>query len=159
MTRRPSSTWLWVILVLGISSVVIYSFTHRAVPKLATETIRVNELSLNGTTVSVELVRTKAEQEKGLSGRNSLAPNHGMLFVFDHPDFYGFWMPDMQFSIDMIWIDQDGRIVDIASRVPPESYPHVFKPKAPALYVLEVVAGLAEKSGWHEGDQFTISHD
>ena len=135
---------------------MLYSFEHRTVHTIPVEKINLSQLTLASTTVSVEIVRTPADRDRGLSGRLSLAPDRGMLFLFDHPDTYGFWMPEMQFSIDIIWLNANWQIVDIAPSVAPESYPHVFVPKAPATFVLEVVSGLSERSGWHEGDQFTV---
>lgn len=156
MAKRGQNTWVVFIIVLGILSVVLYSFEHRPVHTIPVEKINLTQLTLASTTISVEIVRTPAERDRGLSGRLSLAPDRGMLFLFDHPDTYGFWMPEMQFPIDIIWLNGNWQIVDIAHAVAPESYPHVFVPKAPATFVLEVVAGLSERSGWQEGDQFTI---
>lgn len=75
-----------------------------------------------------------------------------MLFVFDRPDRYGFWMRDMHFAIDIVWIDNNWRIVDITHELTPESYPNTFAPSAPALYALEVPAGSALRYSWKVGD-------
>ena len=66
-------------------------------------------------------------------------------------------MPNMRFAIDIVWIDADRRIVSIAHRVPPESYPTTYSPSAPALYVLEVPSGTAERYGWKTGDMVMIT--
>ncbi len=108
------------------------------------------------TTVSVEIVRTQALREKGLSGRVSLDSDKGMLFIFPEPGRYGFWMPDMHFPIDIIWIDANWRIVDIAPSVPADSYPKEFWGKSTSLYTLEVVAGKAAASGWTTGTQLKL---
>lgn len=154
MRKRGTNSWVLFVIVLGVLSAVLYSFEHRPVHTIAVDKIILTKLTLASTTVNVEIARTTAERDRGLSGRLTLAPDHGMLFLFDHPDTYGFWMPEMQFPIDIIWLDANWRIVDIAHSVAPESYPHVFTPKAPATFVLEVVSGLSEQSGWHIGDQF-----
>lgn len=101
----------------------------------------------------IEIVRTSEEFARGLSGHAPLAENEGMLFLFDQPDRYSFWMPDMRFAIDIIWIGSDWRIVDISHNVTPESYPEVFTPSAPAQYVLEVPADSAERYGWKVGEE------
>ncbi len=93
--------------------------------------------------ISVKIADTPALQGKGLSGTESLAAGEGMLFVFDTPDQYAFWMKDMNYPIDIIWISGDKRIVDIKTNADPASYPAAFKPTLPALYVLEVEAGFA----------------
>ena len=155
MRKRGTNSWALFIIVLGVLSALLYSFEHRPVHTIAVDKISLTQLTLASTSVNVEIMRTPQERDRGLSGRLSLVRDHGMLFIFDHPDTYGFWMPEMQFPIDIIWLNANWQIVDIAHSVAPESYPHVFTPKAPATFVLEVVAGLSAQSGWHEGDQFT----
>lgn len=89
----------------------------------------------------VEVANTSALRTRGLSYRESLAENSGMLFVFDKPDFYGFWMLGMKFPIDIIFIDENMKIVDIFRDVKPETYPNSFKPSKKSLYVFEVNSG------------------
>lgn len=115
-------------------------------------TTKASRIIIDGTATVVEVARTGEEQQKGLSGRPSLPEGKGMLFIFSHPDRYGFWMPDMHFAIDIIWIGPDWHIVDISPDVIPESYPNVFTPSIPARYVLEVPAGTASRYGWKTGD-------
>jgi uncharacterized membrane protein (UPF0127 family) len=86
---------------------------------------------------------TSQAQERGLGGRASLPANEGMLFVFDHTGPHGFWMKDMQFPIDIIWLDENKRVVHIESNVQPSSYPNVYSPEMPSRYALEVNAGYA----------------
>lgn len=124
-----------------------YMVDHRVVvPERAYVTI-------GNTVVAVELAETPAERTMGLSGRPFLSEGEGMLFMFDHPDRYGFWMPDMHFAIDIVWIGPDWRIVDISPNVSPDSYPNVFQPMTPAQYVLEVPNGFAGRYGWKVGDK------
>ena len=149
--------WIIFLTVLGVMSVALYFWAHKPQPVIIPDQGKFREITGGTTTVKVELARTPPEQEKGLSGRTSLPDDHGLLFIFDHADKYGFWMPDMKFPIDMIWIDSNWQIVSIAPSVTPESYPHVFTPKAPASYVLEVSSGKAARSGWHDGAQFNFA--
>jgi uncharacterized membrane protein (UPF0127 family) len=95
---------------------------------------------------------TAALRERGLSGRKGLAENEAMLFVFDNIGRPGFWMQDMLFSIDMLWLDSTKRVVYIVPNIGPETYPKVFKPPTDAQYVLEVSAGNAAKIGIQVGD-------
>lgn len=108
-------------------------------------------ISRGTTTVSIAIASTFTDRERGLSGRAFLGEGEGMLFIFDHSEAYGFWMPDMNFAIDMIWIDSNWHIVDIKENATPESYPTIFTPRAPARYVLEVPAHSSAKWGWKEG--------
>jgi uncharacterized membrane protein (UPF0127 family) len=98
-------------------------------------------------TIDVEVVDTKPSRELGLSGRSSLPKDGGMLFGFDRPGVYGFWMKDMKFPLDLIWIDSTGQVVTIERDVKPDTYPAVFKNNVNALYVLEITGGEAEKKG------------
>lgn len=99
------------------------------------------------TRVHVEVVATQAAKQKGLSGRSSLADGKGMLFVYDKSDRYGFWMPDMHFAIDIIWLDSTWHVVHVKENATPDSYPEVFKPVTSAQYILEVPAGYAREHG------------
>lgn len=109
-----------------------------------------------GVDVPVEVVSTPEKMELGLSGRPSLVPGQGMLFAFAGEDAYGIWMKDMNFAIDILWIDSAGIVVDMQPRATPESYPLVFKPRKPALYVLEVEAGFVEQHDVRLGDRISF---
>ena len=101
--------------------------------------------------ISVFVVRTQADQELGLGERASLPPSQGMLFVFKEPDLYGIWMKDMQFPIDIIWLDANFRIVTIETNVSPDTYPKVFYPAQNSSYVLETNANFSVKNNWRVG--------
>lgn len=96
----------------------------------------------------IELLLALKSEEiiKGLSGKKSLGENQGMLFVFEKPDRYGFWMKEMNFPIDIIWIDENYKIIEITKNLKPDSYPKIFRPKKPAQFVLEINIGWAEKN-------------
>jgi uncharacterized membrane protein (UPF0127 family) len=102
--------------------------------------------------LKAELADTEARRVRGLSGRKSLSKGQGMLFVFDSIDRHGIWMKDMTFPIDIVWIGANYQIVGIAEDVSPKSYPKVYKPEVPALFVLEMNAGLAKEYGLKAGD-------
>lgn len=108
------------------------------------------------TAVIAEVADTPEERQQGLSGRKELAEGRGMLFIFDTSDYHGFWMPDMHFAIDIIWIDDSFQVVHIKKNVSPESYPTVFEPAQPAQYVLEVPAGFAEAQHIAIADHVTL---
>lgn len=106
-------------------------------------TIRVGSVSIDA-----EIVDTPESRERGLSGKASLTDGEGMLFVFPVDDLHSFWMKDMNFSIDMIWLDSSKRVVHIAENASPESYPETtFEPETAARYVLEVPAGWSARNG------------
>ncbi|HZS42719.1 MAG TPA: DUF192 domain-containing protein [Candidatus Paceibacterota bacterium] len=110
-------------------------------------------LSIGQDHITVEIADTEEKRTLGLGNRSSLPLNTGMLFIFDHPDHYGFWMKDTKIALDMIWISEDKKIVDIKSDVLPETYPMVFRPQSLALYVLELPAGYAKIHQIKTGEQ------
>ena len=134
-----------IILFLGGSTVFL-----RKEKDVQTEqrTIRIGDQEL-----LVEMVDTLQLQIRGLSGRESLGEREGMLFVYENPQVLSFWMRDMRFAIDIIWIDGNGIITGIAANVSPDTFPQMFSSIVPVRYVLEVPAGWAERHGVSTGDQ------
>lgn len=104
----------------------------------------------------VTVVSESRDLQRGLSGRESLGPTEGMLFVFPADGYHGIWMKDMRFPIDIIWVDARGVIVDIAPAVRPDTYPKTFEPKVPARFVIETNAHYAESLGIQVGDSVQI---
>ena len=109
-------------------------------------------LKVNNTYINVEIADTAEERARGLSGRSSISEGDGMLFIFDKPAFHSFWMKEMNFPIDIIWIGEDYKIVDITKSVFPDSFPQTFQSQAPVKYVLEVSAGLSDRRNIKVGD-------
>jgi len=112
----------------------------------------IKQVKIAGVTLDVNLATTKDSQEQGLSGRSELKENEGMLFIFSVPAQYSFWMKDMKFNIDMIWIGEDMHVVYIKNNAAPGSYPETYTPNKNAKYVLEVVPGFAQKNNLKVGD-------
>ena len=113
---------------------------------------RTTSVQLGRLEIHAELARTNAERTKGLSGRRNLAPQHGMLFIFDEIGRHEIWMKDMRFALDIIWLDGNKNIIDIKRNARPDSYPELFFPHADAKYVVEVTSGMADRSTIHVGD-------
>ncbi|MEN9582991.1 MAG: hypothetical protein RL641_945 [Candidatus Parcubacteria bacterium] len=114
-------------------------------------------VTIRSATYLAELATTRTEQEKGLGGRESLLQNNGMLFVFDTPAHYGFWMKDTLIPLDMIWISADKKVVFIEKNAQPGTYPTVYGPKEDTLYVLEVAGGESDKNFFAVGDSVSFS--
>lgn len=111
-----------------------------------------NTLTIGNTTIQVEIADTDAERTLGLSGRESLAENTGLLFVFETEGYHGIWMKEMNFPIDIAWLDKNKKIIHIEHNVAPETYPKVFNPPSPDLFVLETNAGVFQKFNIGVGD-------
>lgn len=107
--------------------------------------------------VTADIASSADARRKGLSGRDSLAISGGMLFVFDASGDYPIWMKAMKFPIDIIWIDENKRIVYIVQSAVPEpgkkdSQLTQYKPNASAKYVLEINAGLVRANNLQVDD-------
>lgn len=109
--------------------------------------------------IAVEIADTEIERYQGLSNTEPLEPDTGMFFVFETSDKYGFWMKDMNYPIDIIWLDGQGRVVHVLADARPESYPEIFLPPEEALYVLEIPAGYAAEKGIAPGNLASICFD
>lgn len=101
---------------------------------------------------------TQGERENGLSHRLFMPPGSAMLFVFEHAEKHCFWMKDMKFKIDIIWFDENKRLVYQEQNVAPASYPKNFCPPTPVKYVVEVNAGMSLRYGWQIGDKLTLQN-
>ena len=110
-------------------------------------------MEIGNAQVKAELALTPDTQSKGLSGRPTLHDGEGMLFVYTKPDYYSFWMPGMNFPLDIIWFNQDFVVVDITENVTPESFPQKYTSSIPAQFVLEVPSGYAIKNNIKVGTQ------
>ena len=101
--------------------------------------------------IVVQIADTSNEQTQGLSDRLGLAEGTGMIFVFNSPAPQYMWMKDMNFALDMVWLDQNKKVVHIAADATPQSYeknpPEIFFSETPALYVIELPSGDAGRFG------------
>lgn len=130
----------------------IFAYTHVGVVKKSSE----NNFSIGGTHLKIEIADTDEERTLGLSHRDSLAADSGLFFVFEKPRNVGIWMKDMKFSIDIIWIDENLRVIHVKEKAAPQSFPEIFVAPQHALYVLEVNAGFVEKNKIKVGDIVTL---
>jgi uncharacterized membrane protein (UPF0127 family) len=104
--------------------------------------------------IQAEVVDSAEKRAKGLMFRQKLGEKEGMFFIFEDRGRHNFWMKNMKFSIDIIWINQDKVIVDIRKNVPPcQNECPSYTPLVNAKYVLEVNAGFTDKNKIGIGDQ------
>lgn len=112
-------------------------------------------------TFSVDVAKAPKEKEIGLSEKKSIAANYGMYFPFDKADYYAFWMKNMKFPIDIIFI-RDNKIVTIHDNVSAptsdsDNLP-LYQPSEPADAALEITAGLSKKNGFAKGDMIILKN-
>ena len=138
-------TWVLIIVLVIIAGVII-SIDKRA--PSSDEVSEVERVRIAGALVSVQVASTISAWAQGLGGQESLGEDEGMLFVFDTPARRSFYMKDMNFPIDIIWLDENMQVVYIKENAEPDSYPEeTFTPDQKAKYVLEVNAGFVERNG------------
>ncbi len=117
-----------------------------------------NFVIIKGKKIIIELADSEEERTKGLMFRTSLKENAGMLFTFDQPSTKSFWMKNTLIPLDMVFIDENKRIINIETAQPCAADPcQTYMSKGPALYVLEVNAGFTEKNNIKTGDKVEIS--
>ncbi len=171
-THAPKTKYNFYVALLLIPSIIfvlILAFTLKKAPRneaFATQNKAVaknRQIKINNTTISVEIANTESKRQKGLSNRVKLNPNHGMLFIFPQKDIYPrFWMKDMFFPIDIIWIN-DGIITQIHKNVPapepntPENELMFYLPDDPIDLVLEVPAGFSDQNNIMPGDPVDLT--
>jgi uncharacterized membrane protein (UPF0127 family) len=116
-------------------------------------------VTAKNTTLVVDLALTPDQQSTGLSGREKMPENQGMLFVMQSPGRYGFWMKEMKFSLDIFWLDTKGAVVYLKQNLQPcltiLNCP-TYTPDTDSLYVLETVSGFSQKHAITKGTQFNF---
>ena len=115
-------------------------------------------VNVGGASVTADIADDEASRARGLSGRDRLDADAGMLFVLPG-DAPSFWMKDMRFPIDIVWI-KGGRVVDVTADVPPPAGTNealaTYSPDRPANRALEVNAGWAARHGVERGDRVRV---
>jgi uncharacterized membrane protein (UPF0127 family) len=106
---------------------------------------------VNNSSIKVFIATTSESMRRGLGGISNIRDDQGMIFDFGTSTTPYFWMKDMLFPIDIMWINEEKKIVGIESNISTSSYPSTFSPSVPIRYVLEINAGLAEKIDLKEG--------
>lgn len=102
----------------------------------------IKKLKVEDNAFHVEVVSDSLKMEKGLGGRIGICDSCGMMFVFDKPRILSFWMKDMQFPLDIIWISEN-KIVYVEKNIQ-KNDASIFKPNVVADKVLEINAGLVD---------------
>jgi uncharacterized protein len=144
MTLQRDTLAKWIVLIIGLCIM-------GAAVRLGLDFKNKTTVQIGSRVVQVRVADTAGLREQGLSGTSGLTDSQGMLFVFDKPAKWAFWMKDMAYSIDIIWLDQSGKVVDVARSASPDSYPQNFTPKKDASYVLEVADGFTQRYGVDTG--------
>ncbi len=137
--RKDALSWgliAFVLLLVGAAT------TYILWPQLQPHTT----MHLGDGVYTARVAKTTADREKGLSGTNSLGDDQAMIFVYDTDGKWPISMKGMKYSVDIVWLNKDKKVVYIVKNALPESYPYeVFIPKDDARYVVEIVAGATAR--------------
>ncbi len=126
--------------------------------KLTPNEVQYKTVKISDASVRAEIADTQLKRIEGLMFKKILPDNEGMLFIFDNDDYHGIWMMNTSIPLDIIWIDRELRIIDIAEDAQPCTFNcPVYHPDGKALYVLEVNSGFAKKNKLQIGNPVTIS--
>jgi|SRR3989344_2990061 len=119
-----------------------------------------SKVCFKGKCFDTEIADSEEERSMGLMFRDNLDLNKGMLFVFDEEDKYPFWMKNMKFPVDIIWINEGNEIVYMHKNTPlcPENVCFSIIPNKEAKYVLEINSGIADKINLNIGDKAEINY-
>ena len=118
-------------------------------------------VELKGHHFDIEIAADDASRQRGLMFRDSMPADHGMLFLFDRPAVQTFWMKNTHIPLDILYFDEKYKLVSMSQRTPPchstgNDCP-VYPSNAPAQYVLELNAGVADKLGIKAGDELKVT--
>jgi uncharacterized protein len=161
--------WIQIVVLMLVIFGAMYINVHPEIlssimttrPPSSPTTATTRLVKIKQTIIRVDIADTPQLRSKGLGGRASLAQDSGMLFIFDAPDIYRFWMKGMQFPIDFIFI-RSGKVIDILPNasipapVTADNQLAIYQPTSPIDMVLEVNAGFARSQGIAVGDTIQI---
>ena len=147
-----------VAIAIGIIAIVLWPQKHAEAPETQQREAPVEQhtLTIASTTLAIEIADTPKARTQGLSGRESLPKGTGLLFIYEKNGRHGIWMKDMRFAIDILWFDEARRLIHVEEEVEPETFPDVFRPLAPARYVLELPAGTVAEQRIELGAIFDL---
>lgn len=138
-SKRRRNLIIIAVLLAILSFVVVKAYPAQKMPE---------KICFDKNCFQVEIANTDATRQKGLMNRASLDQDKGMLFVFNKEDKYEIWMKDAKIPLDVVWLDKDGKVVDIQTLALCTTDPcPKFTPRNNAQFVLEVNAGAAKKLG------------
>ena len=171
MSKKNLASFAIVLIFILISYHFLTARLAIAPAQQAVKIDNIKSVNIAGQNIKVELAVTEAEQELGLSGRSGLKEDEGMLFIFEQAGAHGFWMKDMNFPIDIIWLNparndfsiadaggENMKVVYIKKDARPESYPEIYSSDKDSKYVLEVASGFSDKNGLKIGDEAKSIH-
>lgn len=150
------------IIVMSIAIALLISSSYWSPDTNFKEIVQKNnnakrKIYIKDVSLAVDVADELHEQTNGLSRVEYIAENEGMIFIFPGSIIPAFWMKEMNFALDIIWIDAKNIIIGIEKDVWPETFPKIFSPSSPVKYVLEVNAGWSDKNQISLGDKLEFN--
>ncbi|MFT5281071.1 MAG: uncharacterized membrane protein (UPF0127 family) [Flavobacteriaceae bacterium] len=135
---------LFMLIIVTITFFVLFQ-KESEIEKDNNDTRETISVSIDNHQFQMTLSDIQGKRTAGLSGTEKLEEDEGMLFVFDRSDYHGIWMKDMNYALDILWLDCDKNIITIRENISPATYPEVFLPTSRACYVVEIPQGSIER--------------
>jgi uncharacterized membrane protein (UPF0127 family) len=159
--RKRFLVWLLGLLLCSSVPVRLIAQSEPVIPRVAPRAADTLVMLPDGSTVHVELAKTEVERNYGLMDRTSLPQGRGMLFIHDHPGQSPYWMYHCKIGLDIVWMDQDRRIVEMSPNTPPckgkASTCPSYGGKAVSLYVIELPVGSIKAHDLQVGQTVNFS--
>ena len=130
---------------------VVGIFSIPSDSKLESVELPIGTIKVDDIVLEVQIADTEPRRIRGLMFQDQLPYDQGLIFVFNEPGIYSLWMLNMQFTLDMIWFDENGNIVHIEENIPPCKTPteimacQSIVPNGDALFILEVTSGFIKE--------------
>lgn len=139
------------LLLVTFGAVIFYQLNTKSALKTT------GKVTIGSHTFNVEVVKNSKDKQIGLTKYPKINADQGMLFIFDTPATYSFWMKNMKFPLDIVFIKND-KVISFVQNVKPTTSdnPPTYNPDVPSNYVLEINAGLVKKNNIKKGDTVKI---
>jgi uncharacterized protein len=154
LVRKQKSPWLFI--AIAVIIVIAISFSAFKIIKKV-DYVDYKNVKIGNQTFKLEVADTEAARIKGLSKREELPVNHGMLFDFKSLGDWRIWMVDMHFNIDIAWLNENGQVLHVKTNATPAEYPEIYHAGVLNRYVIELPAGSLDSLGIREGDIIDIN--
>jgi len=151
--RKQSGPFIYIVSTIVLIALLVGGFFAL---RQQVNHVAYHKAIVGGKQFTFEVADTKSEREKGLSERDSIPSDGGMLFDFKENGDWQIWMLQMRFPIDIAWLTKDGKVVKIKPSAQPGDYPEVYHAEQPSWYVIEVPTGTFDRLQVHEGDTINL---
>ena len=151
----------FLLIALITAAIVIYQKGNAVEIPFIPQLPKMITLQINDSIIRAEVAETSSQRSKGLGGREQMASDSGMLFVFEKSDKHAFWMKELKFPLDFIWI-KDDLVADVLENIPqpaqnePDSSLQIYSSKSAVNKVLEVNAGTVKRLNIKSGDRVLV---